>query len=311
MRLGGDGPRALCVVMCSLVLPSPAKINLLLAITGRRADGFHSLVSVVAPLAWGDELSLEPTVCGRVTLECDDPAVPVGEDNLIVRAALRFRQRSGWSGGARFVLKKRIPMGAGLGGGSSNAATALRGLNALAAATSHALPEAVLAEVAAELGSDCPLFLSGGPVVMRGRGELVEKLPSGVSKGWAGQRLLVFRPGFAVATVWAYKAMAARPGDYLPEAEAERRLREWLSAGAPLDGDRLFNTLELPVYAKYPALPVMASLLRERHGLAVRMSGSGSACFAFLPDGADAGAIKATVREGFGADAWMVETNLP
>ena len=96
---------------------SPAKINLYLAITGRRADGFHDLVSVAAPLQFGDELAAEPLAAGGFTLECDDPAVPVDGSNLILKAAALFAATTGWEGGARFCLTKRIPMGAGLGGG--------------------------------------------------------------------------------------------------------------------------------------------------------------------------------------------------
>ena len=94
---------------------SPAKLNLYLAVTGRRADGFHDLVSLAVPLVWGDELRVTPTD-GAFTLTCNDPAVPVDDTNLVLRAAHSFRTATGWTGGARFVLEKRIPMGAGLGG---------------------------------------------------------------------------------------------------------------------------------------------------------------------------------------------------
>ena len=121
--------------MSPLVLNSPAKINLLLAITGRRTDGFHSLVSVVTPLAWGDTLRVEPAEGGEVALACDDAAVPTGEDNLIVRAARLFRERTGWAGGVRFTLEKRIPMGAGGGGPGCTPAFGGAGGGARGAAT--------------------------------------------------------------------------------------------------------------------------------------------------------------------------------
>ncbi|MFH1498540.1 MAG: 4-(cytidine 5'-diphospho)-2-C-methyl-D-erythritol kinase [Verrucomicrobiota bacterium] len=298
--------------MSPLVLSSPAKINLSLAITGRRPDGFHSLVSVVTPLAWGDTLRVEPAADGEASLVCDDPAVPVGEDNLVIRAARRFRERSGWTGGVAFRLEKRIPMGAGLGGGSSNAVAALRGLNALAAQAGRALEPAALVALAAELGSDCPLFFADGPVVMRGRGECIEPVPATVASTWGGRRVLVFRPAFGVATAWAYRALAARPDWYLPAEQAEASLARWFGDdGGELSAGRLFNTLEAPVFAKYAALPAMLEWLRERHGLSARMSGSGSACFALLPDGLDTGPVEATIREGFGPGAWVVETTLP
>ncbi len=296
--------------MSPLVLSSPAKINLLLAITGRRADGFHSLMSVVSPVAWGDTLWVESAADGEVLLVCDDPAVPLGEDNLIVRAERLFRGRSGWTGGVKFSLEKRIPMGAGLGGGSSNAVAALKGLNALAKEQGRALDQPTLCELAAELGSDCPLFLSEAPVVMRGRGELIEPVPVEVAATWSGRRVLLFRPAFGVATAWAYRALAGRPADYMPSDQAEERLAAWWQTGAKLDGNSLFNTLEIPVFAKYPALPAMIGLLRERHGLAVRMSGSGSACFAFIPEGLEIEAVQRSLAEGFGPAVWSVVTSL-
>jgi 4-diphosphocytidyl-2-C-methyl-D-erythritol kinase len=137
-----------------LVVFSPAKLNLFLAITGRRNDGFHDLVSVVAPLGWGDTLRAE--AAGEFSIACDAPAVPRDETNLILKAATAFRSVTGWRGGARFVLEKRIPIGAGLGGGSSNGVAALRALNKMAG---EPLGPAQLAEIAAQLGSDCPLFL--------------------------------------------------------------------------------------------------------------------------------------------------------
>ena len=118
--------------MSALTIFAPAKLNLFLAITGRRADGFHDLVSVVAPVDVGDTLRVTGVADGKFALSCDDAAVPVDETNLVLKAARAFGRATGWTGGARFGLEKRIPVGAGLGGGSSDAVAALRGLNALA-----------------------------------------------------------------------------------------------------------------------------------------------------------------------------------
>jgi 4-diphosphocytidyl-2-C-methyl-D-erythritol kinase len=141
----------------TVTFESPAKVNLFLAITGRRADGFHTLVSVVAPLRWGDTLSVEPAE--GFSLVCSDPAVPLDATNLILKAAHGFQKMTGLPHGAKFVLEKRIPIGAGLGGGSSNAATALQVLNQL---TGGSLSLKQLSELAAEVGSDCPLFIHKG-----------------------------------------------------------------------------------------------------------------------------------------------------
>ena len=291
-----------------VVLACPAKLNLLLAVTGRRPDGFHELVSVVAPVEWGDTLTVEPA--DEFSLTSDDPALPVDGTNLVLKAAEAFRAATGWRGGARFALKKRIPVGAGLGGGSSDAASALLALNQLAGGL---LAPAALAQVAAEVGSDCPLFLAGGPVVIRGRGERVEMLPEPAGRRLRGRPVLIFKPGFPVATPWAFAQLAARSRrGYRAGAEAESRLANYLyliASGAAGDGE-LFNDLETVVFAKYVALPVLLAKLRGEFGLAPRLSGSGSACFALLPDGAPVEAISAVVRRAWGPSAWVVATRL-
>ena len=261
---------------------SPAKLNLFLAVTGRRADGFHDLVSVAAPLDFGDELRAGPGGRG-FTLECDQPGVPVDDSNLVLKAAAAFATATGWGEPVRFRLTKRIPVGAGLGGGSSNAVAALRALNRLAGGL---LDEAGLARVAAALGSDCALFLRTAPVVMRGRGERVDLLPAGAAARLHGRRVLLGKPGFGISTPWAYSRMAARGGDYLPAGEAEARLAAWLYGDAPAE-KLLFNNMEPAAFEKYPALPLGLQKLRDECGVAAAMSGSGSACYALLPGPAD------------------------
>jgi 4-diphosphocytidyl-2-C-methyl-D-erythritol kinase len=202
--------------MAMVTVFSPAKINLYLAVTGRRPDGFHDLVSVAAPLAWGDELRAEAgdrsPEAGKngFTLECEWADVPLDDTNLVLRAAGAFAAATGWDRPVRFVLTKRIPVGAGLGGGSSNAVAALRALNELAGGT---LAPAALAGIAATLGSDCALFVRGEPVVMRGRGEHIESLPAGAAGRLRGRRVLVFKPSFGIATPWAYRRMVERGGE--------------------------------------------------------------------------------------------------
>jgi len=288
----------------SIVVFSPAKLNLFLAITGRRADGFHDLVSVAAPVGFGDTLKIEPVAEG-FSLRCDEPALEIDETNLVLRAARAFAKASGWTGGANFTLEKRIPMGAGLGGGSSNAAAVLLGMNRLAG---HPLDAARLEELAAQLGSDCVLFLRDGPVVMRGRGECVEPLPPAAAARLRGRRVLIFKPSFSISTVWAYRQLAAgAPASYLPAAEAEARLAAWLAGDSTAEA-LLLNTMEPPAFTKYLALPVLLDVLRARFGLAPRMSGSGSACFALLAEDAAIGEITACIREHWGRDVFVVET---
>jgi len=302
-----------------VTVPSPAKINLFLAVTGRRQDGFHDLVSVAAPLDFGDELVARPVTRAagaQFTLACEDAAVPLDADNLVLRAAAAFAAATGWRQQVHFQLTKRVPVGAGLGGGSSNAVAALRALDQLAGGLLDATSRGRLA---ATLGSDCSLFLSGGPVVMRGRGERIESLPPAAAGRIHGRRLLLFKPAFGISTPWAYARMVARGTDYLPAVTAEARLADWLRGGESVTA-LLYNNLESAVFEKYLALPLLLARLHTRFGVAVAMSGSGSTCFALLPDvpdkgGADPGAgivgeMKSMIRECWGPEIFLQEARL-
>lgn len=289
-----------------LSFQAPAKLNLFLAITGRRVDGFHELVSVVTPLEFGDTLRAQPAA--EFSLACDQSELPCDESNLVLQAAALFRRETKWPGGARFILEKRVPVGAGLGGGSSDAVAALRALNRLAG---QPLSPPHLAALAVQLGSDCALFLHDGPVVMRGRGELITPLAPAVVARLRGRRVLVFKPRFSIATPWAYARLAAgAPASYLAAAEAEARLAAWLGSGDAAVEELLLNTMEPPAFAKFPALPLLLERLRTDFGLEARMSGSGSACFALLGEDAPVPAVVAAIRAAWGESAFVIETRL-
>lgn len=295
------------LVVSTLSFFAPAKINLFLAITGQRPDGYHNLVSVVAPLAWGDTLSVEGTAA-EWSLDCDVGDVPVDETNLVLKAARAFARATGAVGGARFRLEKRIPMGAGLGGGSSDAVAALRALNELAG---QPLGADGLAALAAKLGSDCPLFLWDGPVVMRGRGERVTPLPANAAARLRGRRVLVFKPAFGISTPWAYAQLAAQaPALYLSEPEAEGTLARWLEdLHAPAEA-LLLNSMEAAAFRKYVALPTLLAEIRSRFGHAPSLSGSGSACYVMLQDDTDVAPLIAVIREAWGESAYVLDTRL-
>lgn len=142
-----------------------------------------------------------------------------------------------------------------------------------------------LVEVAATLGSDCPL-LARAPVVMRGRGERVERLATEVAARLHGRRVLLFKPGFGISTPWAFGRMAATPTSYLPATQAETRLAAWMNTPGAKAEELLSNNMADVVGAKFIALPTLLALLRARFGVAAQMSGSGSACFALLADDA-------------------------
>ena len=284
---------------------APAKLNLALAVTGVRADGFHELVSLVLPVpALSDALTmtLRPATSAD-TLACAVPGVPCDASNLVLRAAAAFRRRVPAFPHVHFDLEKNVPHGAGLGGGSSDAATAIL-LMADAAGTLAPPPEK-LREIAAEIGSDCPLFLAGVPVIMRGRGERVERLSPDESAALAARRFLIFKPAFGVSTAEAYGAMKrAAPKFYTPAAEAEARIAEWRKA--PRERALpLFNDMEAPVFEKHVALRALFRALRERFGLAAHMSGSGSACFVEISPETDVPAVSDFIRECWGETAFV------
>ncbi len=283
---------------------APAKINLFLAITGTRPDGFHSLISLVAPISLGDTLTA--TIATSDSLSCNTPGVPTDSTNLVCRATTLFRERVPACPPIAWELQKNTPHGAGLGGGSSDAATALKILNTICR---NPLDAETLNSIAAKLGSDVPLFLANRPVVMRGRGERVEILPVPAIEALSRRRFLLFKPAFGVSTLEAYRAMRRNaPHDYISEDEAESRLATWLSApqAEPLP---FFNNMERAVFRKHLALPALFEILRERHGLNPHMSGSGSACFAEIAPESDLASISQSIRSAWGESAFIRSVN--
>lgn len=279
---------------------APAKINLLLAVTGVRTDGFHDLISLVAPISLGDTLSA--TRAEADSLRCNAPGVPTDASNLVLRTVQRFRASVPACPTLAWTLEKSVPHGAGLGGGSSDAAAALKILNEFCG---NPLNAEQLCGLAAELGSDVPLFLKGRPVIMRGRGERVETLPEAACAQLLKLRFLIFKPAFGVSTAEAYGTMKQNaPHDYVSAESTEAQLRGWLSEPetAPLP---LANNMEQAVFRKHLALPALFRKLRECHGLDPHMSGSGSACFAKISDSTNLPAVEQTVREAWGTGAFI------
>lgn len=292
--------------LSEIKLFSPAKINLLLAITGQRTDGFHDLVSLVSTLTFGDTIRMSwSDQPGKDTLESSSEQIPLGEDNLILRAAKLFKANTNIGGRFLFHIEKCIPIGAGLGGGSSNAAVTLMGMNQL---HQEPLDNAQLRDMAAELGSDCPLFLENKSVVIRGRGERIECLPQDAQSCLSGTSVLLFKPDFSIATAWAYSAMKDDTGsDYASAGEIEHKLSNWLSS-VSIAKLPLFNNMQPVCFRKYIALPVMIDKLLSEFGIQAMMSGSGSACFALLNNDAPYQAIREMIVDGWGADAFVVRT---
>jgi len=289
----------------------PAKVNLTLAITGRRTDSFHDLVSLVAQVAAGDQLTATWSPAeGEDSLTCDDPTLPTDTDNLILQAAALLRIHRQLPGHFRFTLTKKLPAGAGLGGGSSDGVAALGLMQKLR-------PEITDADVrtaAQALGSDCPLFLDRRPKVMRGRGERLSPLPLTAAQGLRGQTVILARPSFGVSTPWAYRELAARAA-YTSPARAETQVFAWrqaLQTGNPLNtwlepADLANDFLPL-VAEKYLSLAVLLETLNHLSGVVAGMSGSGSAIFVLPAHHVAARAAQEAINAAWGDAVWMQAT---
>lgn len=264
-----------------LTLKAPAKINWFLNVVRRRDDGFHDIRSVVQKVTLFDLLSFSPSEELTLATDFDIPA----EDNLVYKAAALLKSRYDIAEGARISLVKNIPAGAGLGGGSSDAATTLIGLNKL---WNLGLSLDELSETAQELGSDVPLFLYDSLSYVHGRGELVEPY-----KAFSPLYLLIVKPDLDVSTAWAYKNMTlsgSKDEEGLAEGPKltkkggkDNNIRYFIrkigdAEISDVSGD-IFNDLEKVTVRRYPVIDEIKKRLLE-HGAAVSlMSGSGSAVF--------------------------------
>ncbi len=284
-----------------LTVVSPAKINLYLRITGKRADGYHELETVMVPLDFGDQVTLQLRKTS-LTLECDNPNLPTDDANIALRAAKALAQAVGVETGAKIVLQKRIPLAAGLGGGSSNAATVLRALNQLwkAGATTQQIDE-----IAAGLGSDVNFFLQQGAAVCRGRGEQVEPVVSKLSAA-----ILLVNPGFGISTKWAYESWAQAAGLTGKVSEVSVLLRALAADDLAGVAKALFNSLEAPSIAKFPVLRLLKDALRAHGAAGTLMSGSGATVFGLFANVQRAEQAGQAVREEFGSSIWTHVTRV-
>ncbi len=271
--------------MNPLTLHAPAKLNLSLRILGKREDGFHELDTIMVKLP-GLHDTLEFTPAASFAFTCDDPAIPADQSNLVVKAARAYEAASGVSCDCLISLRKRIPSGAGLGGGSSDAATTLIGLNQF---HGFKLGSQQLHEIAARLGSDINFFLISGAARCRGRGEIIDAIPSPPAL-----RLLLLKPAFGVSTPDAYKRWKQSidlPGVRYSQQQVNKLL--------------LVNDLERPVFEKHRFLAELKQwLLARDETQASLMSGSGSTIFAVLKDGADPEALASAARTELDPGLW-------
>ncbi|MDR2618864.1 MAG: 4-(cytidine 5'-diphospho)-2-C-methyl-D-erythritol kinase [Treponema sp.] len=265
-------------------IEAPCKINLHLKVKDLRPDGFHELESLFAALAFGDSLSFElagedGTLKLEQTCSCGaDLSGLAQEKNLVCRALALFREKTGFKAGVRIDLAKRIPLGAGLGGGSSDAASTLLALDRLAGTR---LDDRELLEMAAAIGSDAPFFLTCGAAWVTGRGETVETGP--VPEGlWT----VLVKPPFKSGTAHAFRLLDARRAGQNPETggSGEFNTREWKKILASPPGEWPFYNDFLPVLPRNGVYRDICRTLKELGAPFSGLSGSGSCCFGIFDD---------------------------
>ena len=266
---------------------APAKINLHLEVLGIRDDGFHELAMLMQSIDLVDELEIKERNDGQIILSTDNQTLTTNEDNLIIKAAqILSKESERFVPGADIYLRKRIPIGAGLAGGSSDGAAALIGLNHLWELN---LSDQKLEELSAELGSDVPFCVKGGTQLCFGRGEILEPLAIDNSTMAV---LLVKDPKVSVSTPWAYKRYRDINGARYMNSESEFQLRrhylrtkDWFKTDYSSDLFALRNDLQGVVEEEVNAVRNSLKVLNDLPGaMAVAMSGSGPSCFALYSD---------------------------
>jgi len=285
-------------------LNSPCKVNLILNILGKRPDGFHELETVMQPVPIFDHLTFGRSGSGMI-LTCSHPELPTDSGNLVFRAAELFRETARIKDGVRIHLEKRIPLAAGLGGGSGNAAITLLGLNKIFGSP---LSPAELDSLARALGSDVPFFLQDRPALAAGRGEQVKSLEP--FPALRGKSLILIHPGFGVSTAWAYKNLARFPAALHGTPGRAVRLVENLSVSLNVATPDFYNSLEAPVLEKFPLLSIFQEFLRTNGAHLALMSGSGSTTFAIAENAGKAETLVEKFRAHFGNFCWIVAITL-
>jgi 4-diphosphocytidyl-2-C-methyl-D-erythritol kinase len=266
---------------------APAKINLFLKVLRRRPDGFHEIETLISPISLCDQIKIDKNKRGQgISFRCDDPSVPRGGENLVVRAANAFFAATQMKPAVSIVLKKKIPHGAGLGGGSSDAAAVLLALNQLFATK---LSREKLAKLGSTIGSDVPFFIFESAAICTGRGEIVtpRKLTEQLS-------ILLVKPDFGVSTPWAYKRW-----------QNSRELPGISYVQQDFRGQKLHNELERLVFEKFVFLArIKMWLLQQKEVAAALMSGSGSTVFAVVPSNVDVGLVAQRARKELDREIW-------
>jgi 4-diphosphocytidyl-2-C-methyl-D-erythritol kinase len=267
-----------------IAVESPAKVNLILKVLRHREDGYHDIASLMQKVSLADEMEFSALGDG-IELDCPGSDLPTGEGNLVVRAARALFAEAGFAGGVRITLRKRIPTAAGLGGGSSNAATTLTVLNNL---FQFGLDRERLIRIGARLGADIPFFIYGSTAWAFGIGDLLE--PAVIASGiW----LVLINPGFEVPTKWVYQSLN------LPLTKTPREYSIPTFSGVRDLAASLTNDLERVTIARYPVLEELKGFLLRQGALGSLMSGSGPTVFGLFENEPDAIQAEGALRTSY------------
>jgi 4-diphosphocytidyl-2-C-methyl-D-erythritol kinase len=267
-----------------ITIASPAKVNLILKVLRRREDGYHDIASLMQKVSLADEMEFAPRKEG-IALACPGSDLPTGEGNLVVRAARALFAEAGFTGGVEITLRKRIPTAAGLGGGSSNAATTLTVLNSL---FQFGFDRERLIGIGARLGADVPFFIYGSSAWAFGIGEILEpaETPPGM---W----LVLVNPGFEVPTKWVYQSLN------LPLTKTPLKYTIPTFSGVRDLAAALSNDLETVTVARHPVLEELKGFLRRQGALGSLMSGSGPTVFGLFDNEPDAIKAEGALRTSY------------
>lgn len=295
-----------------ITIKAPAKINLFLDILGERPDGYHNIKSLLLPISLFDTIRIENrarNISARISPVCRFKGIPWGfsmgskDDNLITRAANFLKTYTACRKGAAIFLTKQIPIGAGLGGGSSDAASVLIGLNRL---WKTGLSREQLMEIGTRIGCDVPALIHGGPIRMEGRGETIAPINDHVKCDFF---ILLVYPGFAISTRDIYQRHDH--DDFkqsLPRDSADSKLRlvmAGLKRGSThLVGKGLFNALQKTVFRKYPLLEIIKNSLEQAGAKHVQLTGSGSTVFVLLKERSEGEKLAKLIRKQIGSPLW-------
>ena len=284
---------------------SPAKINLVLAVHQRLNSGYHGLSSLITALDFGDDIEVSLINSKKDIIECNDNSVPLNNENLILKAMSILRGEIGLDKYFLFKLNKRIPLGAGYGGGSSNAVTALK---AVLSISRIQLSDEKLVKIVSKVGSDCSFFINPVPSIMYGKGEKIKPISKELRKHISSKKVVIFKPQLSISTKSAYQMLNK---DYFINEKTFNDLLENFSESLNFE-KLLFNSFSKPIGTKYLNLNCLISDL-NKHGIPTLLSGSGSGSFSLLVNESIDNPeifIKEKVTNAFGSDAFFCKANI-